>query len=92
MAVFAQDTPKQQPSATDPDHNKALDSAIKRLLPSSRNGLEFKLEEREGRCYFIATRPVKPGPDQAMVRDIPSAPPIGNMPVVKPGPTCSSLR
>jgi len=83
---------KTPPPVIDPNSNKAFDSAIKRLLPSSRNGLQFKLEEREGRCYFIATRPVKPGPDQGMVHDIPNTPPIDNMPVVKPGPTCSTVR
>jgi hypothetical protein len=79
---------KNQPPVIDPNSNRAVDNAIKRLLPSSRDGMQFKLDEREGRCYFIATRPVTPGPDQGMVRDIPNTPPIDSMPVVKPGPTC----
>jgi hypothetical protein len=78
------------PPAIDPKF-EIVPGPFKRVVPSDRDS-GFKLHEHEGRCYFIATRPVNPAPDQAIVRDIPSAPPIDNMPVVKPGPTCSTVR
>jgi hypothetical protein len=93
VALLAQDMLEQKaPPLVAPGQNKALDNAIERMIQSGRNGMQFKVEEREGRCYFIATRPVQPGPDKGMVRAIPAAPSIDNMPVMKPGPTCSTQR
>ena len=84
------DEKTQQPPSIDPKFDVAP-GPFRRVVPNDGDS-RFKLDEREGRCYFIATRPVKPGPDEPMVRNVPSTPPIDNMPVVKPGPTCSAVR
>ncbi len=91
LAGTGQQNSQTPPPSIDPKFDKAPDDIFRRV-PFGRNGRQLQLDEGAGRCYFIATRPVKPGPDSAIIRDIPSAPPIDNMPVVKPGPTCSSVR
>ena len=74
----------------DPKFDVVPGPPFRQALPSDRDS-RLKLDDN-GRCYFIATRPVKPGPDQRMVRDIPSAPPLDNMPVIEPGPSCPAVR
>jgi hypothetical protein len=92
VTAFAQQTGAADKPVIDPGHNKALDNAIKRLAPSMRNGLQVTTTQSDNRCFFIVNVPVKPQPDKGIIRELPKAPPVDNMPLMKPGPICPLMR
>jgi hypothetical protein len=90
LAGFAQEKQAPESKKIDPTRNKALENALKNLSASPLGLLQMdaKKAQADGPCLFIAVAPVNRNIDKRILKKLPSGPPIDNMPVLQPPPTC----